>query len=125
MICILLMIKEGVPEYLFDGTTIPTYELSEACINTNYYGVKGVTEALLQLLQSSDSSRVVNVSSLLGKLMLIGNEWAIEILDNIEELTEEKIDEVINAFLQDFKDGSLAEKGWSTVLPAYTVSKVT
>lgn len=45
-----------------------TYELAEECVKTNYYGPKQVTEALLPLLQMSDSPRIVNVSSSAGKL---------------------------------------------------------
>jgi (+)-neomenthol dehydrogenase len=45
-----------------------TYELGEECVKTNYYGTKRVTEALLPLLQSSDSPRIVNVSSSMGQL---------------------------------------------------------
>ncbi|GAB2224161.1 hypothetical protein Drorol1_Dr00004909, partial [Drosera rotundifolia] len=55
---------------------------------------------------------------------MINNEWAKGILGNIEELTEEKIHEVMNAFLQDFKEGSHAEKGWDTAFPGYTISKI-
>ncbi|KAL9252378.1 (+)-neomenthol dehydrogenase-like protein [Drosera capensis] len=109
---------------VFDGTTTSTYELSKVCMDTNFYGTKLVTEALLPLLQLSDSPRIVNVSSCEGKMKLISDEWAKGILSNIEDLTEEKIDEVITAFLQDFKEGKLAENGWRTFLPAYSVSKI-
>lgn len=47
-----------------------SYNLGEECIKTNYYGTKGVTEALLPLLQLSKSPRVVNVSSNYGKLQV-------------------------------------------------------
>lgn len=45
-----------------------TYELAEECLKTNYYGAKGMIEALIPLLQLSDRARIVNVSSFLGKL---------------------------------------------------------
>jgi NAD(P)-dependent dehydrogenase (short-subunit alcohol dehydrogenase family) len=46
-----------------------TYEKAEECLNTNYYGVKKVTEALLPLLQLSPAgARIVNVSSLRSEL---------------------------------------------------------
>ncbi|KAI7724559.1 hypothetical protein M8C21_030438 [Ambrosia artemisiifolia] len=44
------------------------YNLGEECIKTNYYGTKAVTEALLPLLQLSNSPRIVNVSSIYGEL---------------------------------------------------------
>ncbi|KAL6293569.1 hypothetical protein ACE6H2_001711 [Prunus campanulata] len=48
-----------------------TYELTEECLQINYYGAKRTAEALIPLLQLSDSPRIVNVSSFLGKLMYI------------------------------------------------------
>ncbi|XP_049379507.1 (+)-neomenthol dehydrogenase-like [Solanum stenotomum] len=45
-----------------------TYERAKLCLDTNYYGVKNVTEALLPLLQNSSSARIVNVSSLRSEL---------------------------------------------------------
>lgn len=44
------------------------YDLGERCLNINYYGTKRVTDALVPLLQLSESSRVVNVSSSYGDL---------------------------------------------------------
>ena len=46
-----------------------TYEKAEECLNTNYYGCKKVTEALLPLLKLSTlGARIINVSSLRGEL---------------------------------------------------------
>ncbi|KAK6162382.1 hypothetical protein DH2020_002223 [Rehmannia glutinosa] len=100
-----------------------TYDLAAECIQTNYYGAKRTTQALLPLLQLSDSPRIVNVSSSMGKLKNIPNQWAKEILNDTENLTEERIDEVLNVFLKDFKEGSLEAKGWPQHLSAYIVSK--
>lgn len=44
------------------------YKLAKECVETNYYGAKRVTEALLPMLQQSDSARIVNVASFLGLL---------------------------------------------------------
>jgi (+)-neomenthol dehydrogenase len=48
--------------------TTQTCELAKECIQINYYGAKTTFEYLLPLLQLSDSPRVVNVSSFLGKI---------------------------------------------------------
>ncbi|KAM1161478.1 hypothetical protein TB2_000574 [Malus domestica] len=101
--------------------TIPNDEVAEQCLKTNYYGTKSVTEALLPLLQLSDSPRIVNVSSGVGKLMNFPNGWAKEVLSDAERLTEEKIDSVLIRFLEDFKKGDT--KIWSPIFPPYTVSK--
>ncbi|KAJ4812031.1 NAD(P)-binding Rossmann-fold superfamily protein [Rhynchospora pubera] len=64
-------------------THFETYELAETCLKTNYFGVKYLTEALLPLLESSDSGRIVNVSSNRGKLKHLNNEEMVKELDNI------------------------------------------
>ncbi|XP_027348877.1 (+)-neomenthol dehydrogenase-like [Abrus precatorius] len=99
------------------------YESAEAGIRANYYGAKGTCEALIPLLELSDSPRIVNVSSSMGKLEEIPNEWARGALSDVESLTEEKVDEVLNQFLKDFKEGLLESKGWPSFLSAYAVSK--
>lgn len=45
-----------------------TYDMVEECLHINYYGTKTVTEALIPLLQSSQSPRIVNLSSFYGRL---------------------------------------------------------
>ncbi|KAG5014111.1 hypothetical protein GLYMA_09G262800v4 [Glycine max] len=100
-----------------------TNEMTEKCLTTNYYGAKKTTEAFLTLLQLSNSPRIVNVSSQAGLLKNISNEWAKGVLDDADNLTEERIDEVLKEFIKDFKEGSLATKGWPTFLSAYIVSK--
>ncbi|XP_065864670.1 (+)-neomenthol dehydrogenase-like [Euphorbia lathyris] len=102
-----------------------TYELGDECVKINYYGAKRMNEALIPLLQLSDSPRIVNVSSVMGKLENVSNEWAKEILSNTEKLSEEKIDEVLVQFLKDFKEcpGSLKTKGWPTLMSSYALSK--
>ncbi|KAF9687799.1 hypothetical protein SADUNF_Sadunf02G0130700 [Salix dunnii] len=99
------------------------YEMAEQCVKTNYYGARGMAEALAPLLQLSDSPRIVNVTSILGLLKNIPNEWAKGLLDDVENLNEDRIEEVVNEFLKDFKDDLLASKGWPTYLSAYIVSK--
>ena len=53
----------------------------------------------------------------------IKNEWAKAVLSDAENLTEERVDEVLNQFLKDFKEGLLEAKSWPSNLSAYTVSK--
>ncbi|KAK4418673.1 (+)-neomenthol dehydrogenase [Sesamum alatum] len=100
-----------------------TYDLAAECIQINYYGAKRTTEALLPLLQLSDSPRIANVSSSMGKLENIPDEWTKGVLKDVDNLTEEKIDQVLNEFLKDFKEGSLEAKGWPKHFGAYIISK--
>ncbi|OIW04807.1 hypothetical protein TanjilG_23705 [Lupinus angustifolius] len=100
-----------------------TYEMAEKCLKTNYYGAKETTEAFLPLLHLSNSPYIVNVSSEAGKLKYISNEWAKRVLEDTENITEERIDKVVKEFMKDFKEDSVKQKGWPTFLSAYTVSK--
>ncbi|GMP61542.1 hypothetical protein CsSME_00023968 [Camellia sinensis var. sinensis] len=100
-----------------------SYELAEECLQTNYYGAKRMIEALMPLLHLSDSPRIVNVSSGMGKLKNIPNEWAKGVLNDAETLTEERVDELLNEFLKDFKEDSLETTGWPTMFSAYILSK--
>ncbi|WJX92723.1 (+)-neomenthol dehydrogenase [Trifolium repens] len=100
-----------------------TFDLAKECLQINYGGAKTTFEYLLPLLQLSDSPRVVNVSSFLGKIEFVSNEWAKGVFSDVDNLTEERIDEVIKDFIKDYEEGSLEIKGWPRFLAAYTVAK--
>ncbi|RDX83062.1 (+)-neomenthol dehydrogenase, partial [Mucuna pruriens] len=109
-----------------DGTKpiTQTHELAEECLQINYYGAKITTESLMPLLQLSDSPRIVNVSSTLGQLESFPEgSWARGVLGDVDNLSEEKVDEILKKFLRDFQEGSLESKGWPKYLGAYIVSK--
>ncbi|XP_042013720.1 (-)-isopiperitenone reductase-like isoform X1 [Salvia splendens] len=105
------------------GTMIQTYEAAEECVQTNFYGVKRVTEAFIPLLQLSASPTIVNVSSIGGHLHLLRNERAKVVLSNEVGLTEESVDGVVQEFLIDFKEGRLEKNKWLSHGVAYQVSK--
>ncbi|KAJ9681564.1 hypothetical protein PVL29_020436 [Vitis rotundifolia] len=102
---------------------IEPFEQVEECLKVNYYGPKRMIEALAPLLQLSDSPRIVNVSSSAGKLKNVINEWAKGVLSDAQNLTEERVDEVLKEFLKDFKEGLLEAHSWPSFLSAYIVSK--
>ncbi|KAI7989685.1 Short-chain dehydrogenase/reductase 2b [Camellia lanceoleosa] len=101
-----------------------SYEMGEACLGTNYYGVKLVTEEFIPVLQLSDSAKIVNVSSTLGQLELVLNEKAKKELSDTDNLTEEKVEEVLKRYLEDLKEDLLETKGWPVNFSAYIMSKV-
>lgn len=114
----------GKAANLVQGVMRTTYEKAEECFNTNYYGTKRVTEALLPLLKlSTTGARIVNISSLRGELWRIPNNKIRSEFTNIESLTEERIHEILQNFLQDVKQDKLTENGWPLMLPAYGISK--
>ncbi|EEF51148.1 carbonyl reductase, putative [Ricinus communis] len=100
-----------------------TYETAETCLKINYYGIKKVTEILIPILEQSDSSRIVNVSSSLGQLKLIKNEKAKRELGDADGLTEERVDKVVEEFLHDVKKDVVETNGWPIVFSADIVSK--
>ncbi|THG04567.1 hypothetical protein TEA_028227 [Camellia sinensis var. sinensis] len=80
-------------------------------------------EALIPLLNFSDSPRIVNVSSSSSKLKFLPNEWAKRVFLDDESLTEERIEAMLNKFMKDFKEGELEANCWPSSLSAYTLAK--
>ena len=54
---------------------------------------------------------------------LISNENAKKELGEIDGLTEEKVDKVVEGFLEDVKENLIETKGWPVNISAYIVSK--
>ncbi len=117
--------KQGIEQVDWSNLATETYELAEECLKINYYGAKRTCEALIPLLQLSDSPKIVNVSSAAGRLKNMPDGWSKGVLSDAENLTEERLDEVLTEFLKDFREGSLAAKGWPPRISAYNVSKAT
>ncbi|KAH7864044.1 hypothetical protein Vadar_025005 [Vaccinium darrowii] len=92
-------------------------------LGNKYYGAKAMIEAFIPLLQLSDSPRIVNGSSGMGKLKNIPSERVKGALNDAETLTEDKVGELLNEFLEDFKEKSLETKGWPAFSSAYILSK--
>ncbi|XP_077241491.1 short-chain dehydrogenase/reductase 1-like [Tasmannia lanceolata] len=116
----------GKATNLVKGVIRQTFENAKECVDINYYGCKRVTEALIPLLQLSTwGATIVNVSSLRGELKRIPDEKKRKELEDIESLSEEKIDGLLQRFLEDFRRGELEANGWSMMLPAYSISKAT
>jgi (+)-neomenthol dehydrogenase len=53
----------------------------------------------------------------------VSNEWAKGVFNDVDNLAEERINEVLKEFIKDFEEGSLQKKGWPRFLAAYTVAK--
>ncbi|KAH7565773.1 hypothetical protein JRO89_XS08G0014500 [Xanthoceras sorbifolium] len=113
---------DGVPPKA-DDVIRETFEATKECLDTNYYGAKRMVDAFVPLLQLSDSPRIVNISSSSGLLKNIPNEGVKQELKNVENLTEERIDELLNKLLKDFKEGLLDKEGWPAKKSGYILSK--
>ncbi|KAJ1280149.1 hypothetical protein BS78_04G209400 [Paspalum vaginatum] len=101
------------------------YEQAEKCLRTNYHGTKAVTKAMLPLLLTSSHGRIVNISSSYGLLRFFSGEEFKQELNNIDNLSEQRLDELSELFLTDFKHGHLEPRGWPVEggFSAYKVSK--
>ncbi|KAJ1702138.1 hypothetical protein LUZ63_001917 [Rhynchospora breviuscula] len=114
---------EGDSESLFAAIN-ETYEMSKECIDINYYGTKAMCEAFIPLLHQSKSPRIVNVSATFGKLLFIPGDSIRKELRNIDNLAEDRLEELMESFLVDCKEGRLKESGWpDRAFSAYKVSK--
>ncbi|KAF3790214.1 Salutaridine reductase [Nymphaea thermarum] len=105
------------------GGTMESYESAKECIDTNYNGTVKLTKALLPFLRlSPHKARIVMVSSIAGLLCYIRDEGLRKQLSETEGLIEQKIDGVLNLFLEDLKSEKTREK-WPLKMPAYSISK--
>src|SRR2546426_5281224 len=86
-------------------------------IETNYFGSRDVTDALLPLIP--DSGRIVMVSSGLGELSTMGRDLRPRFAD--PSLTRPALDSLVNSYLSDVEKGEAKSAGWPS---AYSVSKV-
>ena len=77
---------------------------------------------MLSFLEGSKSMPLIQYFVVV-LFQLISHESAKEVLGATYGLTEEKVDEVLQWFLKDFKDGLLERKGWPTFMSAYVLSK--
>ncbi|KAH7299251.1 hypothetical protein KP509_24G002300 [Ceratopteris richardii] len=101
------------------------YESAKACIDTNYYGTKYVTQALLPLLRfAAHGARIVNVGSSFGQLNNLSSCKLQQELSDLSNLSEAFIDEVLSVYLNDVKQISWEGKGWPQKFPSYKMSKI-
>ncbi|CAN6235728.1 unnamed protein product [Urochloa humidicola] len=102
-----------------------TYDTAKKGLATNYYGTKQVIETFLPLLQASSEGRIVNVSSHFGQLRLFSSEELKRELNDVDNLTQERLDELLDMFLKDFEAGTVDARGWPKYFSAYKVGKAT
>jgi len=86
-------------------------------IETNYFGSRDVTDALLPFIP--DGGRVVMVSSGLGELSTLGRDLRPQFAD--PSLTRPALDSLVSSYLASLEAGETKRSGWPS---AYSVSKV-
>lgn len=105
-----------------------SHENAKLVLDTNYDGVKRVTNALLPCMKASSAgARIINVSSQLGQLQVLSSSLRRE-MENPETLSVDKVDSFVDRFLQAVEEGNARAKGWPsggyTSCSAYCVSKL-
>ncbi|KAJ8536125.1 hypothetical protein K7X08_034526 [Anisodus acutangulus] len=104
-------------------------EYAEMVIQTNYFGTKNMIQALIPLMRPSPvGARIVSVTSRLGRLNSkrngISNVEVRQQLEDVDKLSEEVIDNTMNTFLEQVKDGTWESGGWPHVHTDYSLSKL-
>ncbi|XP_060206569.1 uncharacterized protein LOC132634319 [Lycium barbarum] len=104
-------------------------EFAEMVIQTNYFGTKNMIKALVPLMRPSPAgARIVSVTSRLGRLNSkrngISNIAVRQQLEDVDTLSEEVIDNTMNTFLEQVKDGTWESGGWPHVFTDYSLSKL-
>jgi carbonyl reductase 1 len=89
----------GGVDILVNNAGISRGETDADIFDTNYYGVKRVTAAIVPLLRPSPAgacitSRIINVSSGLGGLRRLSNKYREEFKDR-DQITEDRIEQFI------------------------------
>src|SRR5256712_6490890 len=77
-------------------------------IETNYFGSRDVTDALLPFIP--DGGRIVMVSSGLGELSYMGRDLRPRFADS--SLTRPALDSLVNSYLSDLEKGEAKSAGW-------------
>ncbi|CAK9193438.1 unnamed protein product, partial [Sphagnum troendelagicum] len=114
-----------------------TFETVKPIFDTNYFGVKNVTKALLPLLRDDTpgGARVIVVASRAGQLKCLEKKEYVKTFSDKEHLTEEVVDNFVNHYLKDIANGSSKEGDWVDISSApgpklgrpfetYAISKV-
>ncbi|KAG6470120.1 hypothetical protein ZIOFF_071174 [Zingiber officinale] len=108
----------------FNDVYSNSIEHAQTVIDTNFYGAKRLTEALLPVFRRSATvSRILNISSQLG-LLNVRNLGVKKLLEDEGALTVAAIDGVVSQFLRHVKMGTWEEEGWPKVWTDYAVSKL-
>ena len=103
-----------VPHTSFQQQAKPT-------ISVNFFGTLHVTQAMLPLLRSSSSPRIINVASAAGRLSILNSQEKLATFTS-PSLQVSQLEEQMCAFVRDVEDGSHRGKGWPNT--CYGMSKL-
>ncbi|CAJ1969946.1 unnamed protein product [Cylindrotheca closterium] len=99
----------------------PFDEQAEITIRTNFFGTLALTEAMLPLLEKSESGRIINIASSAGRLSILPSQERRDAFSS-ETLELKELQGFMKDFVKAAKDGTHKEQGWPNT--GYGVSKV-
>lgn len=103
----------------YHTSTVSQAEKAESTIKTNYFGTFNICEKLFPIL--NPHSRVVNVSSMLGRLShLPGSDLKANFVSG--SLTKAELNDMMSQYVESCKAGTYEQKGWPK--SCYNMSKI-
>jgi len=99
----------------------PFQEQAAITVQTNYWGTRKLTDALMSCLEKSPSPRIINIASYAGRLAILKSQEKVKDFTDAE-LTTEQLDEYLNEFVKSVEDGTHAAEGWPNT--CYGMSKL-
>eukprot|EP00118_Oscarella_pearsei_P012335 m.89997 g.89997 ORF g.89997 m.89997 type:complete len:204 (+) comp36637_c0_seq1:276-887(+) len=111
----------GCKTLLQRSSTVSIAEQARETVKVNFTAVLNMTKSMMPLLRPH--SRVVNVSSQLGKLKNIPQAELRQKFAS-DSLEEGQLVELMSQFIRDAESGVHIEKGWPTEIAAYRTSKI-
>jgi carbonyl reductase 1 len=99
----------------------PFEQQASITIQTNFFGTWRLTEALLPLLQKSESPRLINIASYAGRLAILKSDKLVEKFTS-SELTMPQLESLANNFVTEVEGGTHAKEGWPNT--CYGMSKL-
>ena len=99
----------------------PFQEQAAITIDTNYFGTRKLTEALMPCLQKSACPRIINIASYAGRLGILKSNDKVKDFTNAD-LTIEQLDQYLKEFVNAVESGAHAQQGWPNT--CYGMSKL-
>eukprot|EP00798_Chlamydomonas_sp_ICE-L_P029227 gene29227-12481_t len=94
---------------------------ADITVRTNFFGTLEVTQAMLPLLRSSPSPRIINIASSAGRLAILRSQEKVNTFTS-PSLRLDELEALLRQFVIDVEGGVHASKGWPNT--CYGMSKV-
>ncbi|KAL3943544.1 MAG: hypothetical protein SGBAC_002402 [Bacillariaceae sp.] len=99
----------------------PFEEQADITIRTNFFGTLALTEAMLPMLEKSESGRIINIASSAGRLSILPSQERRGAFSS-ETVELKELQGYMKDFVKAAKEGNHKQNGWPNT--GYGVSKV-